>query len=118
MKVNANNLYGWAMSQEMPDGKFDWVSADECRIIEQQLNFADGRIAILDLGQFDHLVLNKKKSFILAVDLDYPPELHNRDDDYPLAPEVMTIEPEITGEKQHNLRAQYISEPRVRSAES
>ena len=41
------------------------------------------------------------------MDLKYPPELHERDDDYPLAPKVMTIEPEITGEKQHNLRAQY-----------
>ena len=39
--------------------------------------------------------------------MEYPPELHERDDDYPLAPEVMNIEPEITGEKQHNLRAQY-----------
>ena len=39
--------------------------------------------------------------------MEYPPELHDRADDYPLAPEVMTIEPEITGVKQHNLRAQY-----------
>ena len=39
--------------------------------------------------------------------MEYPPELHERDDDYSLAPEAMTIEPEITGEKQHNLRAQY-----------
>ena len=39
--------------------------------------------------------------------MEYPPELHERDDDYPLAPVVMTIELEITGEKQHNLRAHY-----------
>ena len=39
--------------------------------------------------------------------MEYPPELHERDDDYPLAPEVMTIELEITAEKQHNLRAKY-----------
>ena len=106
MEVDANNLYGWAMSQEMPDSKFEWVSVDECRAMKQQLNFADGRIAIFDLGLFDNRVLDKK-SFIFEVDLEYPPELHERDDDYPLAPEVMTIEPEITGEKQHNLRAQY-----------
>ena len=74
--------------------------------MEQQLNFADGRIAIFDLGLFDHRVLYEKKSFIFEVDLEYPPELHERDDDYPLAPEVMTFEPEITGEKQHNLSAQ------------
>ena len=45
--------------------------------------------------------------YFFQVDLDYPPELHDRDDDYPLAPENMTIEAEITGEKQHQLRAKY-----------
>ena len=39
--------------------------------------------------------------------MEYPPELHERDDDYLLSQEVMTIEPDITGERQHNLRAQY-----------
>ena len=34
MEVDANNLYDWAMSQEMPDGKFEWVSLDECRTME------------------------------------------------------------------------------------
>ena len=97
------------MSQEMPDGKFEWGSVDECRNMEQLLNTADGRITILDLNLFDNQVLNQKNNFILKVDLEYPSELHERDDDYPLAPEVMTIEPEITGEKQQNMRAQYVS---------
>ena len=71
------------------------------------MNYADGRIAIFDTGLFDHRENKEdKKSFILEVDLEYPPELHEQDDDYPLAPEVMTIEPKITGEKQHNLRPQ------------
>ena len=39
--------------------------------------------------------------------MEYPPDLHERDDDYPLSPEVMIFDPEITGEKQHNLCAQY-----------
>ena len=76
--------------------------------MELLINYAAGRIAIFDLGVFNHRVTDEeKKSFIFDVDLEYPPELHDRDDDYPLAPEVMTIEPEITGVKQHNLRAQY-----------
>ena len=51
--------------------------------------------------------LGGQEEFILEVDLQHPPELHELDDDYQLAPEDMTIEPEIIGEKQHNLRAQY-----------
>ena len=107
MEVDANNLYGWAMTQKMPDGKFVWVSVDECRAMEQQLNFADCQIAIFDLGLFDHRVLDEKTSFISEMDMEYPPELHERNDDYSIAPYVMTIEPEITGKIQHNLRAQY-----------
>ena len=108
MEVDANNLNGWAMSQEMPDGEFERVSHDECRSVEQLLNYAEGLIAIFDTGLFNHRENEEdKKSFILEVDLEYPPELHERDDDYPFASEVMTIEVEITGEKQHNLRAQY-----------
>ena len=106
MEVDTNNLYGWAMSQEMPDGDFERLSEDECCDMGLLLNYADGRIATFDTRLFDHRENTEdKKRFILEVDLDYPPELHERDDDYPLAPEVMTIEPEITGEKQHNLRA-------------
>ena len=61
MEVDANNLYSWAMSQEMPDGKFEWVSEEESRAMEHQLNCADGRIAIFDLGLFDHQVLDEKR---------------------------------------------------------
>ena len=109
MEVDANNLYGWAISQEMPDDDLDWLSQDECRDMGLLLNFPDWRLALFDTGLFDHRENKKdKKNFILEVDSQYPQELHERDDNYPLAPEVMTIEPEITGPKQHNLRAQYI----------
>ena len=30
------------MSQEMPDGDFEWVTDDKCRNMEQLLNYADG----------------------------------------------------------------------------
>ena len=89
----------------MPDGKVEWVRSEECRNMEQTLNYEGGCIAIFDLCVFDHQVGDDKKSFIFEVDLEYPPELQQRVDDYLLVQEVMTIEPEITGEKQHNLRA-------------
>ena len=28
--VDANNLYGWGMSQPMPDDKIEWLSDKEC----------------------------------------------------------------------------------------
>ena len=54
MEVDGNNLYGRAMLQKMPDGDFEWLSQDKCRDMGQQLNYADGRIAIFDTGLFDH----------------------------------------------------------------
>ena len=54
MEMDANNLYGWAMSQEMPDGDFKWLSEEECRNMGLLLNYVDGRIAIFDTGLFDH----------------------------------------------------------------
>ena len=48
MEVDANNLYGWVMSQDMPYGEFEWVSEEECRDMGQLLKYAYGRIAIFD----------------------------------------------------------------------
>ena len=96
------------MSQEMPDGDFEWLSQDECRDMGLLLNYADDRIAIFDTGLFDNRENEEDNtSFFLEVDLEYPPKLHERDDNYLFAPEMMTIEHAITGKKQHNLRSQY-----------
>ena len=68
--LDANNLYGWAMSQPMPTGGFQWIDYTD-QILETP---ADA----------DH-------GFILEVDLDYPTSLHQQHNDYPLAPEKLTI---------------------------
>ena len=39
--------------------------------------------------------------------MEYILEIHERDKFYQLSPEVMIIDPGITGEKQHNMRAGY-----------
>ena len=68
--LDANNLYGWAMSQPMPTGGFQWVNYTD-QILETP---ADA----------DH-------GFFLEVDLDYPASLHDEHTDYPLAPEKMKV---------------------------
>ena len=55
MYLDSNNLYGWAMSQYLPTGGFQWV------------NYTD---QILDTPAASSTGL------ILEVDLAYPPELH------------------------------------------
>ena len=42
--------------------------------MELLMNYADGHIAIFNLGLFNHRVRDdEKKSFIFEVDLKYPP---------------------------------------------
>jgi len=64
--LDANNLYGWAMSQPLPTHGFEWMSDEE---LENWRNMPNG------------------KGCILEVDLEYPKELHDLHNDYPLAPE-------------------------------
>ena len=66
MYLDANNLYGWAMSQYLPTSNFKWMT--------------DKEISKIDLGKYK---ADGKKGLILEVDLEYPQELH----DYPVVPE-------------------------------
>ena len=70
--LDANNLYGWAMSEKMPYKDFKWVDVENAPPLEKITS--DG-----DLG------------YILEVNLKYPNELHDLHNDYPLAPETMEI---------------------------
>ena len=74
MYLDANNLYGWAMSQYLPTGNFEWVSTDESTI--------------------RNLPPDSPTGCILEVDLEYPDELHDMHNDYPLAPESMVVQDE------------------------
>ena len=76
--LDANNLYGWAMSQRLPKGNFRWISS--------------GKLTPELLESYHE---NTAKGLILEVDLDYPPELHHLHNGYPLAPEKMTVQKEM-----------------------
>ena len=71
MYVDANNLYGCAMSQKLPSHSFKWLSNKEIE------NLFNNQI----------VQVWEKTPCILEVDLIYPEELHDLHNDYPLCPE-------------------------------
>ncbi|VDI52955.1 Hypothetical predicted protein [Mytilus galloprovincialis] len=70
--LDANNLYGWAMSQPLPTGDFEWVEPEEI----------DGILSYSDDNEYGAIV---------ECDLEYPQDLHDDHNDYPLAPENVEI---------------------------
>ena len=79
--LDANNLYGWAMSQSLPTHGFKWM-----RDLKKE--------TVMDiLEKANHSMINprKVKGYIFEVDLEYPPDLWTAHNDYPLAPEKMIV---------------------------
>ena len=73
--LDANNLYGKAMSDPLPTGGFRWLQVEE--------------IAELDI---ENLEIDSKRGYIFEVDLEIPHYLHDLHSDYPLAPERIDID--------------------------
>ena len=72
--LDANNLYGWAMTQKLPTHGFKWIDVDKTKVLK---------------------LLEKKdtnRGFIFEVDLDYPETLWDSHNDYPLAPEKIKVD--------------------------
>ena len=76
--LDANNLYGWAMSQALPTGGFKWADID--------LN--EGEAAHAQIGE---LAARIDKGYLLEVDVSYPRELHNSHNDLPFMCERIKI---------------------------
>ena len=69
--LDANSLYGWAMSQPIPTGGFKWVDVNPNKISE--------------------LSAREDKGYLLEVDVSYPQELHDEHNDLPFICERMEI---------------------------
>ena len=76
MYLDANNVYGWKMSQNLPANSFEWVE---------------------ELSQFKEDFIkdyyeNGDKEYFLEVDVEYPKNLHNLHSDLPFLLERLKIE--------------------------
>ena len=79
--LDANNLYGWAMSQSLPTHGFKWMK-----------NLTkDKALGILEKVNDSMKNPIKKKGYIFEVDLKYPKDLWESHNDYPLAPEKLKV---------------------------
>jgi len=57
-------MYGWAMSQSLPYGGFEWISREE-----------------LDSINITEIADDSEYGYIFEVDLKYPLKLHNKHND-------------------------------------
>ena len=74
--LDANNLYGWAMSQKLPVNDFKWIE-DTSKINDEFIKNYDE---------------NNDKGYILEVDVKYPKRLHKLHSDLPFLPKRMKID--------------------------
>ena len=72
--LDANNLYGWAMSKKLPVNGFKWLDND--KINEEFIK---------------NYNKNEKKGYILEVDINYPKKLHDLHSDLLFLAERMEI---------------------------
>jgi len=76
--LDANNLYGDAMSNPLPIGEFQFLSQTE-----------------IDAFDLSSIPPDAEIGYIIECDLEYPDHLHQSHSDYPLAPEHLTVDADM-----------------------
>ena len=83
-----NNLHGWAMSKYLLYGEFEW------------LKNVDG-FDVISISE------NSPIGYFLKVDLEYPDESHKLHNDYPLAPEKLTVSSDMLSKHRKEIADKY-----------
>ena len=87
--LDANNLYGWAMSQSLPTHGFKWMKEPTIEKVMKILE--DMNDSMNNTKKNTKKTTEHKKGYIFEVDLEYPKDLWKSHNDYPVAPEKMTV---------------------------
>jgi len=93
--LDENNLYGWAMCKPLP------------------IRGSKGKSVIPTEEEILSMRENEKKGCILEVDLEYPQELHEEHNSYPLAPEKKSVKKEWMSDYQRGLMKDLDLKPRT-----
>ena len=75
--LDANNLYGWAMSKKLPVNGFKWLDSDKVNEINEEF-----------IKKYNE---NDNKGYIFEVDVKYPKRLHKLHSDLPFLSERMEV---------------------------
>ena len=88
--LDSNNLYGYALSQPLPVGNF--------RFLDDPENY-----------DVDAVDTDGAKGYVLEVDLKYPNNFHDVHNDYPLAPEHLTVTSDMLSD--YNKDSLFVGQP-------
>ena len=88
ISLEVNNLYGYAMYKFLPTSGFKWIDPKE-----------------FDLDKYSSN--SSKWCFLQEVDLEYPKELRELHNDYPLAPDKIEIKRELLSDYQLKIADRY-----------
>ena len=81
--LDANNLYGWAMSKKLPTNGFKWIDNNETA--------GPSAKHVINEDLIKNYNENNDKGYILEVDVKYPKRLHELHSDLPLLSERMEV---------------------------
>ena len=84
--LDANNLYGWAMCEPLPVGNFKMYDD-----LKERLSEGKAKIKEKIIERLENWKSGSKQGYIIEVDLEYPKELHDLHNSYPLAPEKIKV---------------------------
>ena len=82
MFFDVNNQYGAAMSEYLPTDGFEWDLSFNNMSVEEQTKFI---LALKD---------DESTGYMFNCDLEYPKDLHDLHDEFPMCPENLTIKDE------------------------
>ena len=82
--IDANNIYGWAMSQYLPTGEFEILPLNPCNYNLEQL--------VEDLLQIPD---DNEYGFFIECDLEYPVEIEEKTKNFPFCPYQTKADPNL-----------------------